>query len=116
MCVGCWRMVEGLGRGKSRATRAINANGCRSYEPVARAMLDAGWEFVGHGVRQGAMHLLPDQRAAIRDAIQILRDFTGKKPKGWLGPGLSATSETLDILAEQGLETASDWVNRDHPD
>ena len=52
-------------------------------------MLDAGWEFMAHGVIQGAMHLLPDQRAAIRQSVEMLRKFTGKKPKGWLGPGLT---------------------------
>src|SRR5260370_7859236 len=102
MRVGFWGMLEALGKRKIRATTAINANVCRSYEPVARAMLDAGWEFVGHGVRQGAMHLLPDQRAAIRDAIQILRDFTGKKPNRWLAPLLSASPQPLHILPQSG--------------
>src|SRR2546426_176094 len=92
-----------------------NATGARSYEPVARAMLDAGWEFMGHGVKQGAMHLLPDQRAAVRESIKLLRDFTGKPPQGWLGPGLTETWETLDILAEEGIAYVSDWVNDDQP-
>ena len=88
---------------------------CEAYPAVARAMLDAGWEFMGHGVVQGAMHLLPDQRAAIREAVQILQKFTGRKPKGWLGPGLTETWETLDLLAEEGIEYVSDWVNDDQP-
>lgn len=115
MRVGFWRLLEALARRKIRATTAINASVCRAYEPLARAMLDAGWEFMGHGVRQGAMHLLPDQRAAVREAIQLLRDFTGKAPKGWLGPGLTETWETLDILAEEGIRYVSDWVNDDQP-
>src|SRR3989442_14857483 len=78
-------------------------------------MLDAGWEFMGHGVTQGAMHLLADQRAAVREAIKLLRDFTGKPPQGWLGPGLTETWETLDILAEEGIAYVSDWVNDDQP-
>ena len=102
-------------RRKIRVTTAINANVCRSYEPVARAMLDAGWEFMGHGVKQGAMHLVPDQREAIRTAVGILREFTGKTPKGWLGPGLTETFETLDLLKEEGIEYVSDWVNDDQP-
>ena len=115
MRVGFWRMHEALTKRKIPATTAINANVCRSYEPVARAMLDAGWEFMAHGVVQGAMHLLPDQRQAIRESIQIIRDFTGKKPKGWLGPGLTETWETLDVLAQEGIEYVSDWVNDDQP-
>jgi allantoinase len=115
MRVGFWRMLEALTKRKIRATTSINANVCHSYPPVAQAMLDAGWEFMGHGVRQGAMHLLPDQRAAIRESMRILKEFTGKKPKGWLGPGLSETWETLDILKEEGIEYVSDWVNDDQP-
>jgi allantoinase len=115
MRVGFWRLHEALTRRKVRATTAINASVCRSYEPVARAMLDAGWEFMGHGVKQGAMHGLTDQRQAIRECIAIIKEFTGTPPKGWLGPGLTETWETLDILAEEGIEYVSDWVNDDQP-
>ena len=115
MRVGFWRLLDALAKRKIRATTAINARVCQTYEPVARAMLDAGWEFMGHGVVQGAMHLLPDQKAAIEQAVGLLRDFTGKTPKGWLGPGLSETWETLDLLAEAGIEYVSDWVNDDQP-
>lgn len=115
MRVGFWRMLEALARRKIRATTAINANVCRSYPPVAQAMNDAGWEFMGHGVRQGAMHLAPDQRQVIRESIALIQEFTGKKPRGWLGPGLTETWETLDILAEEGIEYVSDWVNDDVP-
>ena len=61
------------------------------------------------------MHLLPDQPAAIRQSIELLQKFTGKKPKGWLGPGLTETWETLDYLAAEGIEYVSDWVNDDQP-
>jgi peptidoglycan/xylan/chitin deacetylase (PgdA/CDA1 family) len=115
MRVGFWRMFEALTKRKIKATTAINAHVCVSYPPVAKAMLDAGWEFMGHGVVQGAMHLLPDQRAAIRETIELIRQFTGKPPKGWLGPGLTETWETLDILREEGIEYVSDWVNDDQP-
>src|SRR5713101_8523369 len=69
MRVGFWRLHEALTRRKLRATTSINAHVVESYTPVAKAMLDAGWEFMAHGVIQGAMHLLPDQRAAIRQSV-----------------------------------------------
>src|SRR3989454_12538111 len=101
MRVGFWRLHEALVRRKIRATTSINAAVCHSYPRVAEAMRDAGWEFMGHGVKQGAMHVQPDQRAVIRDSIQIIQKFTGKKPKGWLGPGLTETWETLDLLRSE---------------
>jgi peptidoglycan/xylan/chitin deacetylase (PgdA/CDA1 family) len=115
MRVGFWRLLEALQKRKVPATTAINAHVCEAYPAVAQAMREAGWEFMGHGVVQGAMHLLPDQPAAIREAIQILEKFTGRKPKGWLGPGLTETWDTLDYLAEAGIEYVSDWVNDDQP-
>ena len=115
MRVGFWRLHAALTKRKIRATAAINANVCNSYPPVARAMLEAEWEFMGHGFVQGAMHLLPDQRAAIRRSMETLRDFTGKKPKGWLGPGLTETWETLELLKEEGIEYVCDWVNDEQP-
>jgi peptidoglycan/xylan/chitin deacetylase (PgdA/CDA1 family) len=115
MRVGIWRIMEALAKRKIRATTAINANVCRAYPAVAQAMRDAGWEFMGHGVKQGALHLVPDQRQAIRESITLIREFTGKAPKGWLGPGLTETWETLDVLAAEGIEYVSDWVNDDQP-
>ncbi|HEY7648406.1 MAG TPA: polysaccharide deacetylase family protein [Methylomirabilota bacterium] len=115
MRVGFWRILEALQKRKIKATTAINAHVCEAYPAVAQSMRDAGWEFMGHGVVQGAMHLLPDQPAAIREAVRLLEKFTGRRPKGWLGPGLTETWETLDHLAEAGIEYVSDWVNDDQP-
>ena len=58
---------------------------------------------MGHGYTQKALHLENDQRAVIRKSIETIREFTGRPPRGWLGPGLTETWETLDILAEKAL-------------
>lgn len=115
MRVGFWRLLETLRKRRIRATAVVNASVCRSYERVARAMCDAGWEFAGHGVIQAAMHLAPDQRAAIRTTREILHDFTRKPPKGWLSPGLAETWETVDLLVEEGFEYVADWPCDDQP-
>jgi peptidoglycan/xylan/chitin deacetylase (PgdA/CDA1 family) len=115
MRVGFWRLLEALARRRIPATAAINARVCTTYPPVARAMLEAGWEFMGHGFVQGAMHQLADQRAAIRQSVDALRAFTGRPPRGWLGPGLTETWETLDLLQAEGVRYVCDWVNDDQP-
>lgn len=113
--VGFWRLLEALSRRGLKASAPINARLCESYEPVARAMLEADWELVGHGLVQGAMHAVPDQREAIRSSMRILRDFAGRAPKGWLGPGMAETAETLDLLAEAGFRYVCDWAMDEHP-
>ena len=44
-----------------------------------------------------------------------IEKFTGKRPVGWLGPGLTQTYETPDLLAEAGVEYIGDWVYDDEP-
>jgi len=115
MRVGFWRLKAALDGFGIKATASINASVCLDYPRVARAVLDAGWEFMGHGFEQKTMHALDDERAAIRKAIDTIHDFTGKAPRGWLGPGLTETDRTLDILAEEGIEYICDWVMDDQP-
>jgi allantoinase len=115
MRVGFWRIHETLTRLGIVPTLAINGVVCQSYPRIAKAALEAGWEFMGHGYVQGPMHKVEDQRAAIRQTIQAIREFAGKAPRGWESPGLTETEETIDILAEEGIEYVADWVLDDQP-
>ncbi len=112
---GFWRQHAALVRRGIPATLAINGNVCASYPRVAQAALDAGWEFMGHGHLQGPMHKLPDQRAAIHQAMDAIEAFTGTRPRSWESPGLTETDETLDLLREAGVEYVADWVIDDLP-
>jgi peptidoglycan/xylan/chitin deacetylase (PgdA/CDA1 family) len=115
MRVGFWRLKAALDRNGIKATMAVNASVCDSYPRIARAALDSGWEFMGHGYKQKATHLIEDQRGMVRKSIETIRQFTGKPPRGWLGPGLTETWDTLDILAEEGIEYVCDWVSDEQP-
>ena len=115
MRVGFWRFVEALNRFNVKATLAINGSVIKSYPRVAEAGLKAGWEFMGHGYIQRPMHHVENQRAAIADTIREIKSFTGKRPRGWESPGLTETFETIDYLAEAGLEYVADWVLDDQP-
>jgi len=116
MRVGIWRLLECIAQRGLRASAAINARVCMGpAEPVARAMLDAGWDFMGHGYHQAALHTVADQQENIRDSFNALSDYTGKPPKGWLGPGLHETLDTLDYLAEAGFKFVTDWPMDEQP-
>jgi allantoinase len=115
MRVGFWRILEALRSRGMKATFALNSAACRVYPQVCRAALDAGWEFMGHGLVQRPMHKVEDQAAAIRAAIAEIRSFTGRAPRGWESPGLTETDETLDHLAAAGIEYVADWVLDDQP-
>jgi len=113
--VGFWRFVEVLDHFKIRAALAINGSAIQAYQPIARAALERGWEFIGHGFGQKNMQKVPDEREDIAKTTAIIRDFTGHKARGWLGPGLTETWDTPDILAEEGYDYVCDWVLDDQP-
>src|SRR5919206_168077 len=115
MRVGFWRlkrMLEGL---KISPTVTLNARVCETYPQVAQACVDAGWELNAHGYDQVPMHRLDDQKAVIDKSVAVITKFWGKAPRGWFGPGLTQTFDTLDHLAAAGIEYIGDWVLDDEP-
>jgi allantoinase len=115
MRVGFWRFHALYERLGIKPTLALNARVCVDYPRVAQACRDSGWEFMGHSYEQGPIHSEKDQPAMIKRCIDTIRDFTGKPPVGWLGPGLTETYETPEHLAAAGIKYIGDWVYDDEP-
>jgi peptidoglycan/xylan/chitin deacetylase (PgdA/CDA1 family) len=115
MRVGFWRLHALYQRLGIRPTLAINARVCVDYPRVAQACLDAGWEFMGHSYEQGPIHNERDQPAMIEKSLATIARFTGKRPLGWLGPGLTETLDTPEHLAAAGIRYIGDWVYDDEP-
>jgi peptidoglycan/xylan/chitin deacetylase (PgdA/CDA1 family) len=113
--VGFWRMLEVLDHFCIRAVLAINGSAISRYGPIARAAHERGWEFIGHGFTQQSMQKVADERDDIRKTAAAIGEFTGRRPRGWLGPGLTETWETPDLLVEEGFEYVCDWVLDDQP-
>ena len=115
MRVGAWRFFELYERLGIRPTLAINARTCEDYTRVAEQGKRLGWEFMGHAYDQMPIHKHEDQRGMIRQSMEILETFTGKRPVGWLGPGLTQTLDTPELLVEAGVKYIGDWVYDDEP-
>jgi allantoinase len=115
MRVGVWRFFDLFRRLGIKPTLSINARVCEDYVRVAEEAKRAGWEFMGHSYEQGPIHKEPDQAAMIARSMGILEKFTGKRPVGWLGPGLTQTLETPELLKKAGVQYIGDWVYDDEP-
>jgi len=113
--VGFWRMIEVLDALQIKAVLAINGSAIGTYEPIARAARDRGWEFIGHGFTQKNMQKVENEREDIAKTTRAIADYVGRRPRGWLGPGLTETWETPDILVEEGYDYVCDWVLDDQP-
>ncbi len=113
--VGFWRMLDVFDTLKIPAALAINGSAITAYEPIARAALDRKWEFIGHGFTQKNMQKVADEREDIRKTSSAIESFTGRRARGWLGPGLTETWQTPDLLKELGYDYVCDWVLDDQP-
>lgn len=115
MRVGFWRFMDALSARGITASFAVNGSAIDTYRRACEAADEAGWDFIGHGFLQGPMHNVADQKAAIADTIAAIKKLTGTAPRGWESPGLTETDDTLDLLAEAGVEYVCDWVLDDLP-
>jgi allantoinase len=115
MRTGLPRILEALKSRGLPASTTINASVIDAYPRAAEVMLEAGWEFMGHGWTQKALQSEPDETAVIDRCLERISRFTGKKVRGWLGAGLSETFDTPDILKSRGIDYLCDWVIDDIP-
>src|SRR6266513_2390536 len=115
MRVGFWRLKRMLERLHIAPTVTLNARTCESYPQVVEACVKNGWELNAHSYEQIPMHRLDDERAVIQRSVEIIAKFSGTRPRGWFGPGLTQTLSTLDHLAEAGIEYIGDYVLDDDP-
>ena len=115
MRVGFWRIKAMLDRLGVRPTLSTNGKVPEAYPRVAQAARDGGWEFMGHNYIQVPMHKVASERDAIHRCLDALEKFAGKRPVGWLGPGLTETLDTPDLLVEAGVKYIGDWAYDDEP-
>ena len=118
MRVGLWRLADTLDAAGVRATVALNSAVAEAHPKAIDEMKRRNWEFMGHGITNSetlAGLPLEKERALIQTVLTTIEHATGRRPRGWLGPGLVETHNTLDLLAEAGVNYCGDWNNDDQP-
>ena len=112
---GMPRFFRALSERGLPASCAINSAIIDVYPRLAERILEAGWEWIGHGVIQRSVKSVPDERAMIGEAKAAVERYTRKKLRGWLGPGLQETFDTPDILKALGFDYLCEWCIDDLP-
>jgi len=115
--VGIWRMFDLMSRLGIRGTVALNGEVATTYPSVLERALELDWELMGHGMTNSTrLTALPRaEEQAIIAATKSTIEGLGARMHGWLGPGLTESWNTLDLLVEAGAEYTCDWVNDDLP-
>jgi allantoinase len=116
--VGVFRLMNVMSRYKIRGTVALNSDLCLQHPAIIKEGEKLGWEWMGHNkTNTRRLNAVPpeEERGLIHESLATIAAASGVRPVGWLGSGLQETWNTLDYLAEEGIEYVCDWVNDDQP-
>lgn len=116
--VGFWRMLEAFDRFDIKATVSLNLAVYDHYPEIGAAMTERNWEVMSHGIYNTRyLHALSEdeEREFYRDCVESLRRHTGAPLLGMLGPAVSNSAATPDLMAEAGLIYHADWLHDDQP-
>ena len=116
--VGVFRLLRLFEELRLPVTLLVNSD-MYAHAPEAIAPFRArGDEIVGHGRTnaelQGTMSEA-DERALIGEATATIAAAEGTRPAGWLGPWISESVRTPDLLQEAGYTYLLDWCHDDQP-
>jgi peptidoglycan/xylan/chitin deacetylase (PgdA/CDA1 family) len=115
MRCGMPRLLDTFVKRGLPVSASINASVVDVYVDCAHAILDAGWEFIAHGIYQKSIDGQIEESNLIKEALKKLREFSNQPVRGWLSPGLRETFETVDLLKNAGVEYVFDWILDDIP-
>ena len=116
--VGAWRMLELFDQLGLPASILLNTALYDHAPELLAAFRARGDEMVGHGrtnaERQGTLDEA-HEAALIEQATALMQRYEGNRPAGWLGPWISQSRVTPDLLHEAGYTYLLDWCMDDQP-
>lgn len=116
--VGIWRLIDVLDRLGIPGTAIVNSQACVEYPEIVEACRERDWGWVAHGRTNSTLQTgmaEEEERAYLAEVAETIAARTGRSPAGWLGPALTETENTPQLLGELGLRYVCDWCNDDQP-
>jgi peptidoglycan/xylan/chitin deacetylase (PgdA/CDA1 family) len=116
--VGIWRMIDVLDKHHLRASVLLNSDVCERYPQIIEQGRQRGWAWLAHGKNNSIFEAgmsLEEERTYLTQVVRTIQQGTGSHPKGWLGPALTETFNTPELLTELGLTYLLDWCSDDQP-
>jgi len=116
--VGFWRILELFENYKLPACHLINTAAFKHCPAVIDAVLERDDEIIGHGRTNSEQQGLlweEDEKRLIDEVKSTIHARTGAYPQGWMGPWMSQSAVTPDLLKEAGFNYVMDWPCDDQP-
>ena len=114
--VGVFRMAELFAELNLPVSLLINSQMIDEAPQAVDAFRNA--ELLGHGrsnsERQGTLSEA-EEAALIAETTTAIEKHSGQHPRGWLGPWISQSPLTPDLLQEAGYSYLLDWCHDDQP-
>ena len=114
--VGVFRLANLLAELKLPVSLLVNVQMIEHAPQAIKAF--PGAEIVGHGrsnsERQGTLSESEESKL-IAETTAAIEKFSGSRPRGWLGPWISQSHVTPDLLQEAGYSYLLDWCHDDQP-
>lgn len=116
--VGVWRMLDMFRVLNFPVSLLVNAEIYDYCPEVVSAFRQRGDEIVAHGRTNSESQGTLDEtaeRTLIAETTAAIAKHEGTPPTGWLGPWISQSVSTPDLLQENGFRYLLDWCHDDQP-
>jgi peptidoglycan/xylan/chitin deacetylase (PgdA/CDA1 family) len=116
--VGAWRLMDLFREFEIPLAVLANTAVYDVYPELLAAFRARGDEFVGHGRTNSERQIdmvEDEERAMIREVTARFLKEEGRAPQGWLGPFISQSEKTPELLVEQGFTYMLDWFFDEQP-
>jgi allantoinase len=116
--VGLWSYLDLLDEFGLPGAHNVNSTVLEACPEIVERLNGRGDEYVGHGrtnsERQDVLWE-EDEARLIAESTEIVTRLAGRRPEGWLGPGIMESGVTPDLLKEAGYRYLMDWAMDDQP-
>ena len=102
--VGIWRIFDMMDELQWPMCHLINASVCEEIPQITERIRRRGDEVIGHGYTNSERQSDMDEAteaAMIAHATKTLASSCGRRPYGWMGPWISETAVTPDLLRQR---------------
>jgi allantoinase len=117
--IGFYRFLDAFAKAGVTASIALNSEIARRYPQIVTDIAAAGHEIIAHSTDMNGTIAAgldeADERALIRQSLDMIEATSGTRPRGWLSVARSQSWNTPDLLKEAGFTFCCDWVNDELP-
>ncbi|MCI1748662.1 MAG: polysaccharide deacetylase family protein [Acidipropionibacterium sp.] len=116
---GFWRMLRAVDEYQIPSTVSLSLTVLESIPEVRDAMKERDWEIMTHGISNlRTLYDMPyeEEEEFYRLNQELARTYYGGvEIKGMLGPKISGTDNTCDLMVEHGMTYHADWIHDEQP-